>query len=212
MRLYLIRHGQTSWNVDKRAQGHTDIPLDATGEIQAERLAQAMAGIKIERLLTSDLQRAHQTAEAISKVKNIPLEVSGDLRERSFGDWEGNPYAEIGIKFQFIADMEGKSRDEVIPPNGESFADVWARLAGIYDSVVAHGVSTGIVCHGGTASILMAMFLGGGVEIASAFRFSNASINELEPRPGGAFRLVRYNDVAHLAGVAVMSGVANGTR
>jgi 2,3-bisphosphoglycerate-dependent phosphoglycerate mutase len=212
MRLYLIRHGQTAWNVEKRAQGHTDIPLDDIGLLQAESLARAMVGTKIDRLLTSDLQRAKQTADAIAQVKSMPVEVTSDLRERSFGEWEGGPYAEIGIKFQFIADMEGRSRESVTPPGGESFDQTWQRLESVYADVMQKKVDTGIVCHGGTASVLMAMFLGGGVEIASAFRFSNACLNELEPRPGGAFRLVRYNDVSHLAGLPVISGVADGSR
>jgi 2,3-bisphosphoglycerate-dependent phosphoglycerate mutase len=212
MRVYLIRHGQTSWNVEKRAQGHTDIPLDATGREQAERLGEAMRGVRIQRLLTSDLQRAHQTAMAVASNLGLEPEVYSALRERGFGEWEGGPYAELGIKFQFIADMEGIPRESVVPPGGESFADVWRRLEDIHHDVIQRNVDTGIVCHGGTASILMAMFLGGGVEIASAFRFSNACINELEPRPGGAFRLVRYNDVRHLDGVHVISGVADGSR
>lgn len=212
MRLYLVRHGQTDWNVQKRAQGHTDRPLDELGQEQARRTGQVFLDLPIERLMTSDLLRASQTAEAVATATKIPLEITPLLRERGFGDWEGQPFAEIAIRFGFEADFKGVHRNEVTPPRGESFVEVWNRLESVVDDVRSRNINTAIVAHGGTCSLLMAMFLGGDVSLSNAFRFSNASINELEPRPDGGLRLIRYNDVSHLVGLPTTSGVADGSR
>ena len=212
MRLYLVRHGQTDWNVQKRAQGHTDRPLDTIGLQQAKMVGKAFLDLPVERILTSDLRRAHGTAEEISRRTKIPLEVMANLRERGFGEWEGQNFAEIAIRFGFEADFKGVTRNEVTPPGGESFVEVWQRLESVVADVRSQNENTAIVAHGGTCSLLMAMFLNGDVSLSNAFRFSNASINELEPRPDGGLRLIRYNDVSHLAGVDVIHGVADGSR
>ena len=212
MRLYLVRHGQTDWNVQKRAQGHTDHPLDETGLLQANRVGKAFLDLPVQRILTSDLQRAHQTAAEIARRSKIELEVLPELRERGFGEWEGQNFAEIAIRFGFEADFKGITRNEVTPPGGESFVEVWDRLVSVVANVRSRNENTAIVAHGGTCSLLTAMFLDGDVSLSNAFRFSNASINEFEPRPDGGLRLIRYNDISHLSGIDVISGVADGTR
>lgn len=212
MRLYLVRHGQTEWNLQKRAQGHTDIPLDETGLAQAKRVGQAFLDLPVQRILTSDLKRAFQTADAIAKTTGITPEVTPKLRERGFGEWEGQNFAEIGIRFGFEADFKGVTRNEITPPGGESYVEVWTRVQSIVEDVRKSKIDTAIVAHGGTCSLLLAMFLGGDVSLSNGFRFSNACINELEPRPDGGLRLVRYNDISHLAGLEVNSGVADGSR
>ncbi len=212
MRLYLVRHGQTDWNVQKRAQGHTDRPLDEIGVQQAKRVGKAFLDLPVQRILTSDLLRATQTAEEVARRVKLPVEVTANLRERGFGEWEGQNFAEIAIRFGFEADFRGVSRNEVTPPGGESFVEVWQRLETVVKDVRNRNEDTAIVAHGGTCSLLMAMFLKGDVHLSNAFRFSNASINELEPRPDGGLRLIRYNDVSHLAGVEVIHGVADGSR
>lgn len=90
-RLCLVRHGQTDWNVVRRIQGQIDVPLNAAGEAQAWALAQQLAegeprpGV----LLSSDLQRATSTAEALAAVLNLPVTRLAALRERKFGRFEG---------------------------------------------------------------------------------------------------------------------------
>ena len=212
MRLYLVRHGQTDWNVQKRAQGHTDRPLDSTGQQQAKLVGKAFLDLPVQRVLTSDLKRAQQTADEIARQTRAPLEILPELRERGFGEWEGQNFAEIAIRFGFEADFKGVTRNDVTPPGGESFVEVWSRLESVVRDVRNRNENTAIVAHGGTCSLLMAMFLDGDVSLSNAFRFSNASINELEPRPDGGLRLIRYNDVSHLAGVDVIHGVADGSR
>ena len=83
-RLVALRHGQTAWNADTRMQGHRDIPLNAVGLEQAERLAQALAAEPIEAIYASDLQRAADTAAATARRFNVPVTTDAGLRERCF--------------------------------------------------------------------------------------------------------------------------------
>lgn len=98
-RLVLWRHGQTVWNLEERFQGQTDIPLDETGMAQAERAARLLATLRPEAIISSDLERAADTAEALSRVVGVPVALDVDLRERHVGAWEGLTRAEIERRY-----------------------------------------------------------------------------------------------------------------
>src|SRR6218665_1534867 len=87
--------GEPAWNVDPRIQGHLDIPLNDPGLWQAEQLARALAGEPIAAIYTSDLQRAHATAQAVARTTGAPLTAEPGLRERSFGRFQGRTFAQI---------------------------------------------------------------------------------------------------------------------
>mgnify|MGYP001339394263 CR=1 FL=1 len=141
MRIFLIRHGQTAWNVERRAQGHSDIPLDQTGEAQARRLANAFHERHLERVYTSDLQRSYRTAEPLAKITNAELISTPDLRERSFGEWEGKPYE--AIRAGVLASAHPSH--EFVPPGGESMVIVHARLTKWLSSIDLHQGNIAIV-------------------------------------------------------------------
>ena len=86
---YFIRHGETDWNLQERIQGHTDIPLNATGISQASNLGQMLANVPFSAAFSSDLSRAQQTAEIILKPRTLPITTAVALRERSAGILEG---------------------------------------------------------------------------------------------------------------------------
>lgn len=87
--LYIVRHGQTDWNVVRRVQGQTDIPLNSTGEEQAKKTAELFKDIHFDAAFSSDLLRAKRTAEIIAIEKDLALKTSQALRERNFGPVEG---------------------------------------------------------------------------------------------------------------------------
>jgi len=93
--LLLIRHGETAWNALRKLQGHIDIGLNPTGLKQAQALAQALANLSLDAIISSDLQRASLTAQAIAQVKNLPIQIDRNLRERCFGAFQGKLYSEI---------------------------------------------------------------------------------------------------------------------
>ena len=89
MRIYLIRHGQTDWNVEGKVQGSTDIPLNETGRRQAACLAKGMAGRPVVQIFSSRLKRAFETARTVGESQNVRVETGEGLEEISFGVWEG---------------------------------------------------------------------------------------------------------------------------
>src|SRR5438876_6692501 len=87
--LILARHGETDWNRDGRFQGHADPPLNDRGREQARSLADALADQPIEAIYSSDLRRAHETAQIVAQRQGLEVLVDPDLRERDVGEWSG---------------------------------------------------------------------------------------------------------------------------
>ncbi|MCB8933182.1 MAG: histidine phosphatase family protein [Fimbriimonadaceae bacterium] len=209
MRLYLIRHAQTAWNLEGRAQGHTDVSLDETGLEQARRLGSAFEGARLQTVLTSDLKRSYDTARPVAEAAGAALEPLRELRERHMGDWEGLPYEELWAQAEALAG--GSPAFTVRPPGGESFADVWDRLDPVVERIVAMPDSVAVVTHGGTAALLLAKLMQGNLITSRGFRFLNASVTELQRRPEGLFMMLRYNDAAHLEGLEALAGGLHGS-
>lgn len=91
MRLYIMRHGETAWNVRRLFQGHSDIPLDEKGVALAEVTAAGLRDVPFDLAYTSPLRRARQTAEIILRGRNVPLVEEPRLIEIAFGECEGCP-------------------------------------------------------------------------------------------------------------------------
>lgn len=201
MRLFLLRHGQTSWNSEGRAQGHVDVGLDALGEAQAQRAAEALRRREIKRILSSDLIRCRQSAEPLSQLLGIEVEVRPALRERNFGVLEGQHYTSLRVWFQGEARVQGLTEFELRPDDGESVKDVWKRLEPIEREIKRSQDSMAIFLHGGTCALLVARLMNGTVETSRSLRFENAAITEMIRRPDGFWQLLKYNESTHLEGL-----------
>jgi broad specificity phosphatase PhoE len=210
MRAYLVRHGQTAWNAEQKAQGHTDIPLDAEGSEQARLLVAAFDERPFSRILTSDLQRARSTAVPLAERHGIQVEERLDLRERSFGEWEGRPFETIAKNFIELGLISGLPPEEIQPPGGESQLDVWNRLERVVKDIKALPEPVVIISHGGTCALLLARLLNGTLFTARSFRFDNTGVTTIARRPDGGYHLIRYNDSSHLR-QAALSGSVDGT-
>lgn len=207
MRLYLVRHGQTAWNAEQRAQGHSDIPLDPTGIEQARQLGARFLGKRVDRVISSDLDRARQTAAPISDATGAVHEETPILRERGFGDWEGEFFKDIAHWWPALEAIQGVDRLHLRPPNGESFADVWKRLDPLVDDLHHETGTTVVVSHGGTCGLLLAKLVMGNLATSRAFRFGNTSVTKLERKFDGTFTVQYYNDCAHLENGALSGSV-----
>ncbi len=131
MNLYLIRHGETDWNIVKRLQGATDIPLNENGEALARKTCEGLKEISFDRIFTSPLKRAYRTAEIIRGSCDIPIIPDERIREICFGDYEGLVSKSEGynipdpdFKFFFT-----KTECYRTPPNGESVESLLKRTA-----------------------------------------------------------------------------------
>jgi broad specificity phosphatase PhoE len=185
----LWRHGQTMWNLEHRFQGQTDIPLDATGEAQADLAARRLATLRPAAIYSSDLSRAQQTAAPLARLTGVPVTLEKDLRERFGGDWEGLSDAEIRERYP-------AERATWNPPNGEPTLAVADRVAGaltriaetLEDGQLAIAVSHGAALRLGMERIL-GIFTG---DIAVLGSLANCSWSVLELR-GARWRLNEYN-------------------
>lgn len=157
MKLFIFRHGETDWNKQKRFQGHTDIPLNSEGHAQAEALSEKLLEYEIQSILSSDLIRAKETAEAYLRKRRIPLHVDPRLRECFLGEAEGLTRDDIAQRFGAEAienwfSLEEKTQDFKFP-GGESRGEHLDRLQkGILDfcSQNSHWEDIAISTHGGS--------------------------------------------------------------
>ncbi|SEM69209.1 histidine phosphatase family protein [Lihuaxuella thermophila] len=130
MQLIWLRHGETDENASGRYLGHRDVPLNQKGSIQAERLALHLTAFPVDRVYTSDLLRARQTARVfLRRFPHLPCLESENLRELSFGDWEGCTYHEISAKNPEHVRQWLSNPFQVAPPAGESLREMDKRLS-----------------------------------------------------------------------------------
>lgn len=99
-KIILIRHGESKWNKIGKIQGQKDIELTQKGRKQAKKLAEDLKKEKIDYIYTSDLERAYETANIISKELNKPIFLTKKLREINFGDWQGKTINQIKNKYK----------------------------------------------------------------------------------------------------------------
>jgi broad specificity phosphatase PhoE len=141
--LLLVRHGETDWNRDGRFQGHSDVPLNETGRMQAAALATSLADERIDAVYASDLSRALDTAAPVADAHGLSVEQWPDLREKRFGTWEGLTRQEISERFPDT--RPGHSGD------GETSEEMTSRVLGALGRIAArHECETVlVVSHGG---------------------------------------------------------------
>jgi 2,3-bisphosphoglycerate-dependent phosphoglycerate mutase/probable phosphoglycerate mutase len=154
-RLILLRHGQTDYNVEGRMQGHLDSHLTAAGPYQAAAAAPVLAELTPDRLVSSDLRRAVDTAEAVGAACGLPVKFDSRLRETHLGRWQGSTVAEIDRDYPG-AIATWRSDPGWAPPDGESRIDVVARSRPVVDELDAEFADSEgrsetvlLVAHGG---------------------------------------------------------------
>lgn len=130
MRLIFVRHGETDWNVQKKIQGCTDIPLNAMGIMQAESLGKQLkeADFCINRIYTSRLERARKTAEIIGEILQVQYEAFEGLEEMNLGLWEGKTWKEVPTLYPSAYEEWHQNRRYTRIPEGESYQDVLERV------------------------------------------------------------------------------------
>lgn len=132
MHIYLMRHGETDWNIARRMQGRADIPLNANGLRQARQAAAGMRKLPIDRILTSPLRRARQTAQAVAAGRGVPVLIEEDLVEMGFGVLEGIPLKE-SPECQVIFD----NPEHYVPAEGgESYAQLDERCRVLLEEIL----------------------------------------------------------------------------
>jgi len=199
-RIIAVRHGETSWNVDARIQGQTDIALNDTGRWQAERVGKALSGEPISVVYSSDLERAHATARCIAQPAGVPVVSHPGLRERSFGKFEGKTFDEIHRTWPQEAQNWRQRIPEWQPPEGgESLLELRARVHRTVEELAARhpGEQIVLVAHGGVLDTLYRLATGQDVNSPRTWELPNGAINRLLWTPQG-LTLVGWSDTQHL--------------
>ena len=201
-RITAVRHGETAWNAITRLQGQLDIDLNDLGRWQAERVGAALADSALQVIYSSDLCRAHNTAQAIARHSGIAppdIRTHPGLRERCFGRFEGLTYAQVGDLHPEEA-LRWKQRDPVwAPPGGESQTQVFERVHAALSAIAAAhpGAHIAIVTHGGVLDVFYRLATGQGISAARTWELGNCAINRLLWTPQ-ALTLVGWADTGHL--------------
>jgi probable phosphoglycerate mutase len=143
--LLLARHGETDWNREGRWQGWADPPLNATGRAQAQALAEQLRDTPFDAVYSSDLRRAHETAEIVAAPHDVPVVADPGLREIDVGSWSGLTRKEIEQRFPDGTRPDGETRDEHA-----------ARVLGAVERIAREnpGLRILVVTHGGTMRAL----------------------------------------------------------
>ena len=126
-RFALLRHGKTEWNQKKRIQGQKDSPLTPEGRNEAKRWGHTLKGVHFERILTSDLGRALETATLINQTLEVPLVQDARLREQDWGSWTGKTLAQLKKEETRRLAREVNAGWEFCPPGGEDRCRVLER-------------------------------------------------------------------------------------
>jgi phosphoserine phosphatase len=159
--IHLARHGETDWNRELRWQGHSDLPLNERGRLQAQALADALAGSSFAAVYSSDLSRASETAAIVAGRLNLPVSVDPALREIDVGSWEGFTLAELEARSP-EAVTRWEENGEHGWEGGESHEEMLARVRDAIRSIAAkhEGQEVFVVSHGGPIRALKALAAG----------------------------------------------------
>ena len=204
-RWHLVRHGETAWNRESRFQGQADPPLNEIGRAQARAVAERLAGVSFAAAYASDLGRVTETAAAVARGRALRVTELAELREKSFGKWEGLNYREAEAQdperyrriFRVVT-YDGATA----PPGGESDLQMLRRVAGVADRLrEAHCGRDGnvlIAGHGGSLCALIVALLGLPARAIWRFRLSNCGVSRVTVFDDGAATLDLFNDTGHL--------------
>jgi broad specificity phosphatase PhoE len=193
--IYLVRHGETEWNLERRMQGRRESKLTPLGRRQAAAMARLIGELIARepqaewRLVSSPLGRARETAQAIADRLDVTIEIDERVSEIAFGDWEGRLRDEVAPQHP---EMFASREWLVSPPGGETFEDVWTRISAFMADlapeperrviVVSHGMA-GRVLRGVYAGLSRQQTLDQDVPQDAVYRLMDGQIDRFDCEP-----------------------------
>lgn len=200
MKLIIVRHGETSWNKQKRLQGQKDIPMSKIGLKQAKVLAKRLSKTKVDVIYTSRLKRAIKTAEEIRKFhENAKLFKEKSLNEMFWGKWEGLKMEHIKKKYKELYKKREKDKFNFRIPKGESPKILKDRIKKIISSIIKKNKDKTVlvVGHGGVNRTILGILLKWSNKKILSVMLQNASISVINIKNDKA-RMHLFNSYRHL--------------
>ena len=196
---YIVRHGQTNWNILGKTQGHGNSDLTPKGENQALELSKAIKEYPIDYIYSSDLGRAVQTAEIIGSTIGVDIIQTPSLREMGFGDWEGLLIEEIKKDHAKTYETWRNQPHLVNIPNGETLHIIKDRVDAFIKELNEKYDNKHIllVSHSVTVRVMLLSFLNSGVENIYRIKQDNTALNIVECRNYGPV-IIKMNDTSHM--------------
>lgn len=181
MRFYLIRHGQTDWNLAGRLQGKTDIELNETGLWQAGKLAVFMKDKPIVKIYTSPLLRAVSTAKILGRSQNAGIMALRGIEEMCLGEWEGLTWEEVKGRYPKAYLSYQLNPMENAPPGGENYLNVIKRCSQAMEAMLEHeGGDFAVISHGLTIGCILTWLFRDQPETIVEIPVPNTSVTTLE--------------------------------
>jgi len=160
--LCLARHGETNWNIERRFQGQFDIALNARGRAQAEALARELRDAHFDRVYSSDLRRAMNTAAPIAEARGLAVRATQRLREKDDGVWQGHTHAEVQVKYAGDYPHYLTRNPDFAAPEGETLSEFSHRVRSVLTDIAKEsaGLTVLVVAHAGVLDIAWRMATG----------------------------------------------------
>jgi phosphoserine phosphatase len=208
-RIILVRHGQTAWNQgagEERFRGRTDLPLDDTGQAQADALTHRLRHEPIDAIYASPLRRTMQTVAPLASILGLALEPEQGLLDIDYGQFQGLSQSEAATACSERYKLWLSKPSHVRFPGGESLGDVQARLQSMLDRIPGTHPNQTVVlaAHQIVNKVLACTLLGIDLDQVWRLRQDTASINVYQQAENG-WRVLRLNDTCHLAALGSVS-------
>jgi phosphoserine phosphatase len=197
MKIYVVRHGETTWNKEEVFRGRKDIPLNDTGLRQAERTGRFFADKGVSAVYSSPLARARQTASKIGEASGVPVNVDDAFIDMDFGPWEGLSLAAVQQRFPQLLDTWRKYPHRFRVQGAETLARVRKRVRSGLQEAIADGPVVVIVTHRVICKLLALHFLGVSNRFFWKVKCDPASIT-LAEQTGDEITLSMVNQTLHL--------------
>ena len=201
-RICFVRHGETNWNAERRMQGHIDIPLNANGISQAERLANALIRVKhsFDVIYSSDLERALHTANAVARALSLDVQITPRLRERNVGKLQGLLLAEAPVLLPEIWQRHIARELDHDLGGGESIRTFHQRMQDILELFLNEhrGQSVLAVSHGGSLDMIYRIVTQQALDAERVAVVPNTSLNWIT-HDGSTWSVECWADTSHLS-------------
>ncbi|MDX9691805.1 MAG: histidine phosphatase family protein [Acholeplasmataceae bacterium] len=203
MAFYLIRHGETAFNLNKKMQGWLDIELNELGQLQAEGLANYLVDFHFDDAYSSDLKRAYQTAEAYSRISHQHIKKDEMLREIRLGSWEGKTWKEVKEEYEDFFSNKGLNHVEEKVHGGESLKEFRDRVVSHFMELARKHKDDDIIIftHGGNIRMILLEILNIPLEKREMIYIENASITVIAWNDDKSkLNIVKQNEIPYSIG------------